>query len=294
MSLITVTSLRKAFGRVRALDDVSFVVRAGAITGLLGPNGAGKTTTLRILLGLAHADSGTALIDGRPYAALDEPLRTVGAVGEDVRFHPGRSGRDQLRIVAATVAAPPARIDELLEVVDLGGDGRRPIGGYSLGMRQRLALAAALLPDPRVLVLDEPMNGLDPHGVRWLRDLLRAEATAGRTVLISSHQLAEMAQLVDDVVVLDRGRVVSAGRIDDLLHGDVVEAATDRADELVAALGDAGLTADNTGAGVVHAHGTTPDEVGRIAADRGIPLRALGARTGSLEDAFVSLTRKDA
>jgi ABC-2 type transport system ATP-binding protein len=294
MTLITVSSLRKAFGSVRALDDVSFVVRAGAISGLLGPNGAGKTTTLRILLGLAHADSGTALIDGRPYASLDEPLRTVGAVGEDVRFHPGRTGRDQLRIVAATVAAPPARVDELLALVDLAGDGRRAIGGYSLGMRQRLALAAALLPDPRVLVLDEPMNGLDPHGVRWLRDLLRAEASAGRAVLISSHQLAEMAQLVDDVVVLDRGRVVSAGHIDDLLLGDVVEAATDRADELVAALEEAGVAAENTGAGVVRARGTTPEVVGRIAADRGIPLRALGPRTGSLEDAFVSLTRKDA
>jgi ABC-2 type transport system ATP-binding protein len=210
-----------------------------------------------------------------------------------VRFHPARSGRDQLRIVAATVAEPPARVDELLELVDLGDDGRRAIGGYSLGMRQRLALAAALLPDPRVLVLDEPMNGLDPHGVRWLRDLLRAEATAGRAVLISSHQLAEMAQLVDDVVVLDHGRVVSSGRIDDLLQGDLVEAATDRADELVAALEEAGLAAENTGAGVVHARGTTAEDVGRIAAERGIPLRALGARTGSLEDAFVSLTRKD-
>src|SRR3954453_11907433 len=163
MTLITVTSLRKAFGSVRALDDVSFVVRAGAVTGLLGPKGAGKTTTLRILLGRAHADSGTALIDGRPYAALDEPLRTVGAVGEDVRFHPGRSGRDQLRLVAATVAAAPGRVDELLELVDLGADGRRAVGGYSLGMRQRVALACALLPDQRVLVLDEPMNGLDPH-----------------------------------------------------------------------------------------------------------------------------------
>jgi ABC-2 type transport system ATP-binding protein len=293
MSLITVTSLRKAFGRVRALDDVSFVVRSAAVTGLLGPNGAGKTTTLRILLGLAHADSGTALIDGRPYAALEEPLRTVGAVGEDVRFHPGRSGRDQLRLVAATVGAPPARADELLALVDLAQEGRRAIGGYSLGMRQRLALAAALLPDPRVLVLDEPMNGLDPHGVRWLRDLLRAEAAAGRAVLISSHQLAEMAQLVDDVVVLDRGRVVSQGRIDDLLRGDVVEAATERASEFVIALGEAGLAAVDAGAGVVHVRDTTPEIVGRIAADRGIPLRALGVRSGSLEEAFVSLTRRD-
>ena len=294
MSLITVTSIRKAFGRVQALDDVSFVVRAGAVTGLLGPNGAGKTTTLRILLGLAHADSGTALIDGKAYAELEEPLRTVGAVGEDVRFHPRRSGRDHLRLVAATVDAAPGRADELLELVDLEADGRRAVGGYSLGMRQRLALAGALLPDPRVLVLDEPMNGLDPHGVRWLRDLLRAESAAGRAVLISSHQLAEMAQLVDDVVVLDHGRVVSAGRIGELLHGDVVEASTDRAEELVSALLEAGLAAEHAGAGVVKARGTTADAVGQVAAERGIPLRGLGVRAGSLEDAFVSLTRKDA
>ncbi len=217
MSTIAVEALTRRYGAVTAIDDLTFRVAPGRITGFLGPNGAGKSTTMRILLGLARPTSGRATIDGRPYAELRDPLRRVGAVMDANVFHPGRSGRAALRIAARPARIPNARVEELLDLVGLGNAARRRVGGYSLGMRQRLALATALLGDPETLVLDEPATGLDPEGMHWLRGLLRRLAAQGRTVFVSSHLLAELAQTVDDVVVINHGRLVVHGPMVDLL-----------------------------------------------------------------------------
>jgi len=213
---IQVAGLCKKFGHVAAVQDVSFTVAYGRITGLLGPNGAGKTTTLRILLGLIRPDAGTATIAGTPYPDLASPAQTVGAL-LDAAAHPGRSGRDHLRVLAAAAGIPDDRADTLLATVGLQPAARQRAGGYSLGMRQRLGLAAALLGDPAVLVLDEPANGLDPQGIRWLRDLLRRLAAEGRAVLVSSHILAEVAQTADDVVIIYHGQTVTQAPLPDLL-----------------------------------------------------------------------------
>jgi ABC-2 type transport system ATP-binding protein len=213
---IQVAGLRKRCGHVAAAEDVSFTVAYGRITGFLGPNGAGKTTTLRMLLGLIRPDAGTAVIAGKPYPDLASPARTVGAL-LDAAAHPGRSGRDHLRVLAAAAGIPQDRAGQLLATVGLQHAARQRAGGYSLGMRQRLGLAAALLGDPTVLVLDEPANGLDPQGIRWLRDLLRSLAAEGRAVLVSSHILAEVAQTADDVVIIHHGRTVTQAPLPDLL-----------------------------------------------------------------------------
>ena len=218
--MIEVRGLTKRFGRVHAVQDVTFDVPAGQVTGFLGPNGAGKTTTLRMVLGLVAPTAGEALIGGRRYADLARPRRTVGAVLEATGFHPGRRGRDHLRILAQATGVPPRRVDEVLGRVGLAADGYRRVGGYSLGMRQRLGLAAALLGDPAVLVLDEPGNGLDPAGMAWLRDLLRELAGAGGTIVVSSHVLAEVAQTVDRVVILHEGRLRFAGTLAELTATD--------------------------------------------------------------------------
>ena len=226
MSVIALDGLTKRFGDIVAVDDLTIQLGRGRVIGLLGPNGAGKTTTLRLLLGLVAPTSGSATIDGRPYQALDEPIRHIGAVLEATSFHPGRRARDHLRVLAATAGVPDRRVDEVLAEVGLAGAAHRRVGGFSLGMRQRLGLAAALLGDPDVLVLDEPTNGLDPEGVRWLRDFLRAYAASGRTVLVSSHLLAEVAQTVDDVVVLAGGRLVAHAPLAELAqeHTDLEQA----------------------------------------------------------------------
>ena len=219
MATIQIRGLVKRFGPVTAVDSLSFDVTPGTVTGFLGPNGAGKTTTLRILLGLVTAGAGTATIGGRSYRDLAEPLHQVGAVLEAAGFHPGRTARAQLRIQALAADADPSRIEDVLDLVGLTGAADRRIGGFSLGMRQRLGLAAALLADPEVLILDEPANGLDPEGVRWLRGLLRGFAAEGGTVLVSSHLLAEVAQTVDSVVIVDCGRLVAAGPVAELTAG---------------------------------------------------------------------------
>jgi ABC-2 type transport system ATP-binding protein len=225
MEIIQAHGLTKIFGSVRAVDDLSFSVRRGSVTGFLGPNGAGKTTTLRMLLGLVTPDAGTATIDGRAYADLPEPLHRVGAVLEASSFHPGRTARDHLRIQALAGSVDPGRIDEVLALVQLTGAAGRRIGGFSLGMRQRLGLATALLADPEILILDEPANGLDPEGVHWLRGLLRGFAAEGGTVLVSSHMLAETAQTVDSVVIVDHGRLVTQAPLASLTaHGDLEDA----------------------------------------------------------------------
>jgi ABC-2 type transport system ATP-binding protein len=219
MSVIEVRGLTKRFGRVLAVDRLSFTVEAGQVVGFLGPNGAGKTTTLRMLLGLVRPDAGTATINGRAYRDLPEPAHQVGAVLEASGFYPGRTARNHLRAAAMAARVDPSRIDEVLELVGLGEDAGRRVGGFSLGMRQRLGLATALLADPELVILDEPANGLDPDGVHWLRDLLRGLAAEGVTVLVSSHILAEVAQTADSVVILDRGHLVTQSSLADLTAG---------------------------------------------------------------------------
>jgi ABC-2 type transport system ATP-binding protein len=229
MSGIVVRGLTKDFGRVRAVQELSFEAPDGQVTGFLGPNGAGKTTTLRMILGLVRPTSGTALVDGHRYADLQRPRRTVGAVLEATGFHPGRRGREHLRILAQVTRVPAGRVDEVLDEVDLTDAADRRVGGYSLGMRQRLGLAAALLGDPQVLVLDEPANGLDPAGMAWLRGLLRAQAGQGRAVVVSSHVLAEVAQTVDRVVIVHKGQLRFAGPLRELTDPDSPNASLESA-----------------------------------------------------------------
>ena len=215
--VVSVTSLSKRFGDVVAVDDVGFSLSAGTITGFLGPNGAGKTTTLRLLLGLAEPSSGEELVFGQRYRDLDQPTHLVGAVLESGDFDPGRSGRDHLRALALAGGVPQSRVDDVLDLVGLTTAARRRVKTYSLGMRQRLTLAGALLGDPRLLVLDEPANGLDPEGMHWLRTFLRGFARGGGTVLISSHVLSEIAQTVDRVIIISHGRIVAGGPLDELI-----------------------------------------------------------------------------
>jgi ABC-2 type transport system ATP-binding protein len=224
--VVAVESLTKRFGDLVAVDRLSFALEAGTVTGFLGPNGAGKTTTLRLLLGLAEPTAGEALLFGRRYRDLERPSRRVGAVLESNDFHPGRSGRDHLRVLALAAEISRSRVEEVLELVELQPAASRRVRTYSLGMRQRLGLAAALLGDPELLVLDEPANGLDPAGVHWLRTFLRGFAERGGTVLVSSHVLAEIAQTVDHVVIIDRGRLVAIARLDELAaRGESLEEA---------------------------------------------------------------------
>ena len=296
MAPVEISSLTKRFGNVAAVNDLSFRAEPGRVTGFLGPNGAGKSTTLRALLGLIEPTSGTATIDGRRYGQLDDPTRHVGAVLEDTAFHPGRSGRDHLRVTAALGGHPDRRADEVLETVGLADAGGRRVKGYSLGMRQRLAIAAALIGDPRVLILDEPANGLDPAGIRWLRELMRSQALAGRTVLVSSHVLAEVAQVVDDVVVIAKGRVRAAGPLAEVLGGGQEATTAVRspdADKLATALQGAGWRVERSGADQLLVHGASPEEVGRVAMEQRIVLAGVSEQTRSLETAFFELTGEE-
>ena len=220
MATLTVDGLTKRYGAVAAVDDLSFTLAAGSITGFVGANGAGKSTTLRMLLGLTRPTSGTATIDGVPYRDLEHPAQVVGALTDPDVFHPRRRARQALRVLAAAGNVPDRRVEEVLALVGLMESASRRVGGFSMGMRQRLGLAAALLGDPETVILDEPANGLDPMGVLWLRTLLRDLAAEGRTVLVSSHQLAELAQTVDDVIVIDRGRLVARGSVPDLISSN--------------------------------------------------------------------------
>jgi len=222
-AVVSCRSLTKRYGEVVAVDGVSFSLEAGTITGYLGPNGAGKTTTLKLLLGLAEPTAGEAHVFGRRYRELEQPVRRVGAVLESGDFHPARSGREHLAALALAGGLPLSRVEEVLELVELSAAAGRRVRGYSLGMRQRLGLAAALLGDPELLILDEPANGLDPVGVHWLRIFLRTFTEQGRTVLLSSHLLAEVAQTVDRVLIIDRGRVLASGRLDELTGGRSLE-----------------------------------------------------------------------
>jgi ABC-2 type transport system ATP-binding protein len=297
MAAIEIRGLSRRFGSVQAVRDLTFEVGAGRVTGFIGPNGAGKSTTLRMLLGLVHSDSGEGTFDGRLYRELDSPSAHVGAVLEEASFHPGRSGRNHLRVLAAAGGHPDARVDEVLDLVELSGAARRRVKGYSMGMRQRLAIAAALLGDPEVLILDEPTNGLDPPGIRWVRDLLRAEAARGRAVLVSSHLLSEVALSADDVVVISRGALRASGSVDEVLGRDGAGGTLVRSEDpgrLAALLSGTGRAVERQGADALVVPGATPDEVGMLAAREGIALRELVASERSLEDAFLDLTAEAA
>jgi ABC-2 type transport system ATP-binding protein len=286
---IVAAGLTKRYGDVTAVEDLSFEVRSGAVTGFLGPNGAGKTTTLRMVLGLARPTAGSSTILGRPFTELPEPAHSVGANLEICGMHPGRSGRNHLRALATFAGLPASRVDEVLDLVEMRDAADRRAGGYSTGMRQRLGLAATLLGDPEVLVLDEPANGLDPQGIRWLRDFLRGAASQGRTVLVSSHVLSEVEQTVDDVVVIHRGRLVKSGSIASLTTATGVRVRSPRAAELAAALQREGaeVRADGT---LLVVQGRTTAQVGDLAFAIGAPVHELGAEAASLEEVFFHLT----
>jgi ABC-2 type transport system ATP-binding protein len=290
--LIEVSGLTKRFGRVLAVDDLSFRAEPGRVTGFLGPNGAGKTTTLRVLVALLHPTAGSTTVLGRSYVELDDPVRSVGAVLESSGFHPGRSGRNHLRAIARAGGVDEARVDELLAFVGLTDAAGRRLRGYSLGMKQRLALAGALLGDPRVLVLDEPANGLDPQGIRWLRDLLRRLAAEGRTVLVSSHVLAEVAQVADDVVIIARGRSVAQGTVEELVAraGRGTRVRTPHRERLAVALARAGLESAPFNGDGLFVKEVEPPRVGELAAAQGVVLHELTAEAGTLEEAFLELT----
>jgi len=290
--LIEVEHLTKRFGNTLAVDDLSFKVREGSITGFLGPNGAGKTTTLRVVLGLVRPTSGSARVLGHPYRALETPTGQVGAVLEASSFHPGRSGRNHLRVVSAASGLPRSRVEEVLEIVGLSGDAGRRAGGYSLGMRQRLSLAAALLGDPRVFVLDEPANGLDPQGIRWLRELLQSLAGEGRTILISSHVLAEVEQIADEVVIIHRGKFVEHATTAELAARAAggIRVRSPQADRLRAVLEQAGIKVSSADGDLLSVADTTTAKVGDLAGANGIVLHELVAETSSLEEAFLELT----
>jgi ABC-2 type transport system ATP-binding protein len=292
MGAIEINGVSKRFGKVRAVEDLSFTVDAGRVTGFLGPNGAGKSTTLRVLLGLIRADAGRATFAGRRYDELEHPSAQVGAVLEHASFHPGRSGRDHLRVLAAAGRHPAARVGEVLGLVDLSDAADRRVKGYSMGMRQRLAIAAALLGDPDVLILDEPVNGLDPPGIRWIRDLLRSEAGRGRAVLVSSHLLSEVAQSVDDVVVISHGVLRADGPLASVLgspEGALTRVRAADPGRLAGLLRDRGAAVelDESGALLVRA---APEVVGTVAAEHRVVLTELVAVSRSLEEAFFALT----
>jgi ABC-2 type transport system ATP-binding protein len=295
MAAIEIQGLSKRFRDVVAVDDLSFVAREGAVTGFLGPNGAGKTTTLRMLLGLATPTAGSATIGGQPYRQLADPFRHVGAVLESTGFHPGRRARDHLRVLATAARLPLARVQEVLDQVGLAEAGDRRVKSFSLGMRQRLGLASALLGEPEVLILDEPANGLDPEGVHWLRRFLRGFADQGGTVLVSSHLLAEVAQTVDEVVIITRGRLVSQASLADLTHRSQagVRVRTPRAEALRGALAAEGIAAELVTADALVAFQTTTEAVGLAAAGANVAIYEMTAQGFDLEELFLELTNSE-
>ena len=297
VTAISVDGVTKRYGELTAVDDLSFTVRSGAVTGFLGPNGAGKTTVLKMIAGLARPTSGRVVLNGASGIARAPDSYALGACIEPCGAHPGRTGRDHLRSLAAMIGLAHGRVDEILAMVELEAVADRRAGTYSMGMRQRLGLAAAVLGDPAILVLDEPLNGLDPQGIRWLRVFLRERAAAGGAVLLSSHVLTEAAQTVDDIVVIDKGRVLHRGTIADLERtaGGGVLVRTPMWERLAAVVRSAGgeATTEQGGAGLV-VRGLGAARIGELAHDERIVLHELAARRGSLEDVFFSLTETEA
>ena len=295
VAAIEIATLTKRYGPTLAVDQLSFKVEPGRIVAFLGPNGAGKTTTLRALLGLISPTSGGATVEGRRFGELDDPVRTVGAVLDGGMLHPGRSGRNHLRMLARGSGIGRERADELLRMVGLEDAADRRAGGYSLGMRQRLGLAGALLGDPGVLVLDEPANGLDPQGIRWLRDLLRSLAGEGRAVLVSSHVLAEVAQTADEVVVIAKGRSVAQAPLSELLatgRGGTRVAGPD-VERLAEVLRRDGAAVEPAGEGAIVVHDRSGEQVGRLIAEHRVVVSDLGAVSSSLEEIFFELTGEE-
>ena len=290
--MIAVEGLTKRYGKTLAVDDLSFQVEPGAVTGFLGPNGAGKTTTLKAILSLVRPTSGTTRVFGKPYRELDDPARRVGAVLETSRYHPGRSGRSHLRVLATQAGIPRARIEEVLELVAMKEAARRRVGGYSMGMRQRLGLAAALLGEPELLVLDEPANGLDPAGIRWLRDLLRALSSQDRTILVSSHVLAEVEQIADEVVIIHRGRFVAQSTTKELAARATggVRVRSPDTQRLREVLTREGMRVAEADDGALAVSEGTPERVGELAAANNVVLHELAAERATLEEAFLELT----
>lgn len=285
---IEIAGLAKSFGAVRAVDGLTFTVQPGQVTGFLGPNGAGKTTTLRMLLGLVRPTSGTATFGGVEYQALPRPLETVGTALEASSFHPGRTARNHLRVYAIAAGIPMSRVEHVLTQVGIAEFADRRVGGYSMGMRQRLGLAFALLGDPGVLVLDEPVNGLDPEGIKWIRSFLRQLAAEGRTILVSSHLLGEVQQSVDRVVIISHGALVYEGGLAELEDGPrVIADAPDRA-ALESALRAAGATVEATADGLA-VTGLSAEQVGAIASGARVALRHLAGEQTGIEKAFLEL-----
>jgi ABC-2 type transport system ATP-binding protein len=288
--MITVSGLTKTYGQRTVVDTVSFALEPGTVTGFLGPNGAGKTTTMRMITGLVRADGGQALVDGRPYTELANPGAVMGTLLDASAVHPGRTGRTHLRLLADTIGVPGRRVDELLELVGLTAAAGRRIGGYSLGMRQRLGIAAALLADPPVLMFDEPANGLDPEGIRWMRDLLRGHAARGGTVLLSSHLLGEVEHTVDRLLVIGNGQIVADGPIAELLARDGALVRPLDVSAFAAALTAAGFEVQPSGDGALVVPGATPQRIGELAAAGGHVLVDLRPLEHGLEDLFFQLT----
>ncbi|WP_405814775.1 ABC transporter ATP-binding protein [Streptomyces sp. NBC_01390] len=296
MTSIDVQNLTKEYGATRAVDHLTFRVLPGRVTGFLGPNGAGKSTTMRLVLGLDRPTSGTATIGGRAYATLDEPLRHAGALLDAQAAHGSRTARDHLRVLATSNRIPERRVDEVLEETGLASAARRRVKTYSLGMRQRLGIAAALLGDPPVLLLDEPSNGLDPEGIIWIRELLRRLAQEGRTVLVSSHLMNETASFADHLVVLGRGRLLADTPVREFIHARVqprVRVRTTEGAALKGALARHGYEAAEHADGHLTVHHARVDDIGRLASDAGVPVLELATEEGTLEQAYLDLTTSE-
>jgi ABC-2 type transport system ATP-binding protein len=291
--MIEAHGLTKRYGDKLAVDDLTFTVRPGVVTGFLGPNGAGKSTTMRLILGLDAPTSGSVTVNGRPYRQLAAPLREVGALLEARSVHPGRSARNHLLAIAQTSGIPRSRVDEVIEAVGLEGVARRRAGGFSLGMGQRLGIAGALLGDPDTVILDEPVNGLDTEGIRWIRSLLRGLAAEGKTVFVSSHLMSEMALTAQHLIVIGRGRLIADAGVEEFIAGtarNTVRVRTTDPDALASLLRAPDVTIARDGDGALTVSGLTTDRVGTVAGAAGITLLELTARQASLEEAFIDMT----
>jgi ABC-2 type transport system ATP-binding protein len=293
--VIEATTLTKRYGAKTAVDGVSFAVRPGLVTGFLGPNGAGKSTTMRMIVGLDRPTSGRVTVNGMPYAEHHSPLHEVGALLEAKAVHTGRSARNHLRALAATHGIPRRRVDEVIDLTGLHSVAGRRVGGFSLGMGQRLGIAAALLGDPATLILDEPVNGLDPEGVLWVRGFVRQFAAEGRTVLLSSHLMSEMALTADHIIVIGKGRVIADAPVGDIVGSTktFVRVRSPRIDEIARRLGQPDVEVTSTAADTIEVRGVTAEVIGDAALQLGVALHELTEITGSLEDAYMDLTRDE-
>ncbi|HEX7304207.1 ABC transporter ATP-binding protein [Lentzea sp.] len=291
--MIEAIGLTKRYGRTVAVDDLSFTVQPGRVTGFLGPNGAGKSTTMRMILGLDRPTAGRVLIDGKPYTELKRPLQTVGALLDAKWVHPNRSARAHLKWLAVSNGLPKTRVDAVLEAVGLTQVASKNAGGFSLGMSQRLGIAAALLGDPKVLLFDEPVNGLDPEGILWIRTFMQNLAAEGRTVLVSSHLLSEMALTASELVVIGRGKLITQSTTQEFIDrstGNTVLVRSPQLSQLGPLLVDKGFTVRDNADGALSVSGATSDQIGDIAAANGVVLHELSPQRGSLEEAFMQLT----